>query len=199
MSEQKDLMGLSRTTADAECLRSVKPPYTFGKSEYLGNAVSCTVSTLDGVKDWVGDGQVFAMWKDMIKHDLVVTYNGVPFDYPLWGGSMLGPEHMEAKKFFEKSLKGKTIDLCKDFQEALGVKVSLNNVAIPTLGDAKEMEGGFAPDHWRAGRCMEVIEYCRGDVRRTDALFVLAASGQTLKVKTKSGEIREFTCTPKIR
>ena len=193
------LMSMSRITADAECLRSVKPPYTFGKSEYLGNAVTCTVSSKDGVKDWVGDDKIFAMWKDMVKHELVITFNGVSFDYPLWGGSMLGPEHMEARGFFEKSLKGKTVDLLKDFQEALGVRVGLNAVAIPTLGDAKEMEGGFAPDHWRAGRCMEVIEYCRGDIRRTEELFKVAASGGTLKVKTKQGDIREFKCMPKIR
>lgn len=194
-----ELLSKSRITADAECLRSVKPPYSFGKSEYLGNAVTCTVSTIDGIKDWIYDQAIFPMWKDMIKHDLVVTFNGIGFDYPLWGGSILGPEHLEAKKFFEKSLKGKTIDLCKDFQEALGIRVGLNNVAIPTLGDAKEMEGGFAPDHWRAGRCFEVIEYCRGDIRRTDELFKIAASGGTLKVQTKDGQIREFKCTPKIR
>lgn len=194
-----DLLKMSRVTADCECLRSVKPPYSFGKAEYLGNAVTSTVSNGKEYKDWIYDQAVFPMWKYMITHDLVITYNGVGFDYPLWGGSMLGPEHMEAKKFFEKSLKGKTIDLCKDFQEALGVRVSLQNVAVPTLGDAKEMEGGFAPDHWRAGRCSEVIEYCRGDIRRTDALFVMAASGQPLKVKTKDGQIREFTCIPKIR
>jgi len=194
-----ELLSMSRVTADAECLRSVKPPYSFGKSEYLGNAVTCTLSSIDGFKDWIGDGQIFAMWKHMIKHDLVVTFNGIPFDYPLWGGSMLGPEHMEAKKFFEKSLKGKTVDLLKDFQEALGVRVGLEAVAIPTLGDKKEMEGGFAPDHWRAGSCLEVIEYCRGDDRRTDKLFEIAASGGTLKVKIKGGDIREFKCMPKIR
>jgi len=194
-----NLLELSRITADAECLHDVKPPYSFGKSEFLGNGVTCTVSSIDGIKDWVLDASIFPMWKDMIKHDLIITFNGVSFDYPLWGGSMLGPEHMEAKKFFEKSLKGKTIDLIKDFHEALGVRVGLAAVAVPTLGDAKEMEGGFAPQHWRAGRCLEVIEYCRGDIRRTDDLFVLAAKGESLKVKLKTGEIREFKCTPKIR
>jgi hypothetical protein len=194
-----DLLSMSRITADAECLRSVKPPYTFGKSEYLGNAVTCTVSSLDGIKDWIGDNTIFAMWKDMVKHQLIITFNGISFDYPLWGGSMFGPEHIEAKRFFEKSLKGKTIDLLKDFQEALGVRVGLNAVAIPTLGDAKELEGGFAPDHWRAGRCMEVIEYCRGDIRRTENLFLKAAAGEELKVQTKDGQIRTFKCTPKIR
>lgn len=194
-----DLLKLSRVTADAECLRDVKPPYSFGSSQYLGNAVTCTVSTKEGVKDWVGDNTIFAMWKHMITHDIVVTFNGVSFDYPLWGGSMLMPEHNEARKFFEKSLKGKTVDLLKDFQETLGVRVGLEAVAGPTIGDLKEMSGAFAPEQWRNGNCFEVIEYCRGDIRRTDELFKIAAAGQPLKVKTKAGDIREFTCIPKIR
>jgi len=194
-----DLMTMSRITADAECLRSVKAPYSFGKSEHLGNAVSCTVSSIDGIKDWIGDQSCFPMMRDMAKHQLVITYNGVNFDYPLWGGAALGYDNPVAKRFFEKALKGKTIDLAKDFQEALGIKVKLTDVSIPTLGDAKEMEGGHAPDHWRAGKCMEVIEYCRGDIRRTEGLFVIAASGGTLKYKTKDGSIKEFKCMPKIR
>lgn len=194
-----ELLKLSRCTADAECLRDVKPPYTFGASQHLGNAVSCTISNGQVYKDWVRDETMFAMWKYMVTHDLVITFNGLSFDYPLWGGCILGPEHMETRKFFEKTLKGKTIDLLKDFQEALGVRVGLNAVAVPTLGDAKEMDGGFAPEQWRNGNCMEVIEYCRGDVRRTDALFVMACEGKPLKVKTRDGQIREFTCTPKIR
>lgn len=194
-----DLLSLSRVTADAECLHDVKAPFSFGKSEFLGNAVSCTLSSRDGFKDWVGDTMMFPMWKYMTSHDLIIGFNTLSFDYPLWGGSIFGSEHMEARKFFEKTLKGKTIDLLKDFHEALGVRVGLEAVAIPTLGDKKEMSGGFAPQHWRAGRCLEVIEYCRGDDRRTDDLFVKACKGETLKVMTKDKQIREFTCMPKIR
>ena len=199
MSEQVDLLSMTRATADAECLHSVKPPLGFKDATFLGNAVTCTVDHKGEVKDWIGDDRVFDLWHYFLNHQLVVTYNGMGFDYPLWGGSLWGAQDMKAKTFFEKSLKGRTIDLCKDFNEALGKRVKLQDVSVPTLGDAKEMEGGFAPDHWRAGRCMEVIEYCRGDIRRTDQLFVLAASGQPLKVRTKDGQEREFKCTPKIR
>ena len=186
-------------TIDAECLRDVAPPYSFDKSQFLGNAVTCTLTSDGEYRDWVGDGSVFAMWKYMLNFDVIVSFNGINFDYPLWGGSILGAEHLEARKFFEKSFKGKTVDLCLDFHETLGVRVGLNKVAIPTLGDAKEMEGGFAPQHWRNGKCMEVIEYCRGDVRRTYGLFDLAIKGEKLKVQTKEGAIREFNCMPKLR
>lgn len=194
-----DLLQKSRITGDAECFYSVRQPFAFKDSELLGNAVTCTISTIDGVKDWIYDKSIALMREDMFKHDLIITFNGLGFDYPLWGGSIYGGQDPRAKKSFEKTFAGRTIDLCKDFQEALGVRVGLNAVAIPTLGDAKEMEGGFAPDHWRAGRCMEVIEYCRGDIRRTDKLFEIATSGGELKVQTRDGQIRTFKCTPKIR
>jgi hypothetical protein len=194
-----DLLSLSRVTVDAECLRSVKPPMNFNDANYLSNAVTCTVQNGKEVKDWIGDSSIFRLWKYLITHQLVITYNGLGFDYPLWGGALYSPEDNEAKRFFEKSLKGKTVDLCLDFKEALGIRVKLGDVSVPTLGDVKEMNGGFAPDLWRDGKCFEVIEYCRGDIRRTDNLFILAASGKPLKVKLKDGQIREFFCKPKIR
>ena len=194
-----DLTGKKIVAIDAECLRDVSPPFTFGASQFLGNAVTCSVTNEGEYKDWVGDGSIFAFYKYLINFDIIVGYNTIGFDYPLWGGSMLGAEHMQARKIFENSFKGKTVDLCVDFQAALGVRTSMKNVAGPTLGDHKEMEGGFAPQHWRNGKCMEVIEYCRGDVRRTLALFLLAAEGKPLSVSTKDGQIRQFTCEPKIR
>lgn len=186
-------------TIDAECLRDVKPPYSFDKSEFLGNAVTCTLTNDGEYKDWVGDQSIFAMWKYMIQFDIIVGYNTINFDYPLWGGSILGAEHLEAKKFFEKSFKGKTVDLCVDFFDALGTRIKLDSVSIPTLGDAKEMSGMYAPQQWRMGQCLEVITYCRGDVRRTFNLFEKAVAGEKLKHQKKDGAIIEFTCSPKIR
>lgn len=194
-----DLTGKKIVAVDAECLRDVSPPFTFDRSEFLGNAVTCSVNHLGEYKDWIGDGSIFSFYKYLMSYDIIVSWNGISFDYPLWGGSMLGAEHIEARKIFEKSFKGRTVDLCVDVKETLGVRTRLQAVAVPTLGDVKEMDGGFAPQHWRNGRCMEVIEYCRGDVRRTLNLFTLAASGQALKVQTKDGQIREFTCNPKLR
>jgi len=194
-----NLLELKRVTADAECFHDVQPPYSFGKSEFLGNAVTCTLANGVEYKDWILDQGIMPFWAYCLQFQLLITYNGPAFDYPLWGGSMLGPEHHNARKFFEKSFKGRTVDLLQDFRDTLGKKVRLADVAVPTLGDAKEMDGGYAPQHWRAGRCFEVIEYCRGDVRRTDKLFEIAASGGPLKVQLKDGETREFTCSPKLR
>lgn len=194
-----DLTGKKIVAIDAECLRDVASPFSFGASQFLGNAVTCSIDHKGDFKDWILDQNIFPFYKFLLQFDIVVGYNTLGFDYPLWGGSMMGPEHMQARKIFENTFKGKTVDLCVDFHETLGARVGLKNVAVPTLGDHKEMDGGFAPQHWRNGKCMEVIEYCRGDVRRTMNLFLKAAAGEDLKVQLKSGETRTFKCEPKLR
>lgn len=194
-----DLATMTHVTIDAECLRDVKHPYSFSQAEHLGNAVTCSISNEGEYKDWVGDGSITAFWSYIMQFDLIIGYNTIGFDYPLWGGSMWGPEHSNAKTFFEKSTKGKTVDLAKDFSEHFKHRVKLNNVSVPTLGDAKEMDGGHAPYHWRNGRCLEVIEYCRGDVRRTQELFLKAVRGEDLSLLTKTNDIRTFSVSPKIR
>lgn len=194
-----NLLEMTHVTVDAECLRDVKHPYSFSQAEFLGNAVTCTLSNDGEYRDWVGDVSIQGFWDYIFKFDLIIGYNTINFDYPLWGGSMWGPEHIQAKTFFGKTLANKTIDLAADFKEHFKHNIRLNDVSTPTLGDAKEMDGGYAPFHWRSGRCLEVIDYCRGDVRRTQDLFVMAAKGEELSLKTKQGDIRKFSCLPKIR
>lgn len=198
----EEFKNLKVVVADAECLRDVVKPYSFDKSEYLGNAVTCTYAPhLDETKDWIGDGSIISMWEYMLQFDAVITYNGMNFDYPLWGGSVYGPEHVKAKKFFEKSFKGKTIDLARDFQDYFKKRIRLIDVSVPTLGDAKEMDGGFAPQHWRAGRCLEVIEYCRGDNRRTNDIYQKVIRGESLIYKDLRKDLAaiEFQPTIKLR
>ena len=194
-----NLEGLKYVAVDAECLRDVKAPYSFKESQYLGNAVTCSVDQDRNYKDWVGDSSMSAFLNYILSFDLIIGYNTIGFDYPLWGGSLLLPEHPNARKIFGVATEGKTIDLAKDFKEHFKSYIKMVNVTVPTLGDEKEMEGGFAPFHWRNGKCMEVIEYCRGDVRRTIEMFEVAARGEELSLLTKSGDIKKFTCEPKIR
>ena len=195
-----DLTGKKIVAVDAECLRDVVTPYTFGASQFLGNAVTCSVTNDDEYKDWILDAGIFPFYKYLLGFDLIIGFNTLSFDYPLWGGSMLGPEHLEARTIFTKTFTGKTVDLCLDFFSALGVRTGLESVSVPTLGDKKEMHGVYAPQLWRQGKCEEVISYCRGDVRRTLNLFLKANAGEELKVQPKnSTDIKIFKCEPKIR
>ncbi len=195
------LSSMTRVTTDIECLHDVdKKHFNFSDAEYLGIGVACNIDHEGNHKDFVTNDSAFRYYGHLAKHQMIIGYNTIGFDFPLLGGCLLTPQNAYAKRFVGGNLGRRIVDLCVDFNEALGKRVSLNDVSIPTLGDAKEMDGGFAPQHFRNGKIMEVLEYCRGDVRRTDDLFVKAVMGEGLKVKIKkTGEIKTFKCTPKLR
>lgn len=193
------LQSMTRATTDIECLHDVdKKHFGFDDAEFLEIAVACTVNHEGEVRDFTRD-EAFRYYGYLSKHHIICGYNVLGFDFPLIGGQLLSPQNPAAKRFVGNQLKGRIVDLAKDFSEALGHRIKLESVSIPTLGDQKEMQGGFAPELWRAGKKMEVIEYCRGDIRRTDALLVKAVNGEELKYENKNGDIKTFTCQVKLR
>lgn len=193
------LQSMSRVTTDIECLHDVdRKHFNFSDAEYLGIGCACNIDHEGNYKDFVTDNSAFRYYGYLSKHQMIVGYNTIGFDFPLLGGSLLTPQNPYSKRFVAGNFGGRIVDLCLDFTEALGHRIGLEKVSGPTLGDRKEMDGGFAPEHFRNGKILEVIEYCRGDVRRTDDLFVKAVRGEELKVETKSG-LKTFKCTPKLR
>jgi hypothetical protein len=190
---------MSRVNFDIECLHDVdKKHFNFSDSEFLGIAVACCLDHEGEFKDFVTDASAFRCFGHLMKHKMIIGYNTIGFDFPLLGGSLLTPQNPYSKRYVASQFGGRIVDLAKDFSEVLGHRISLQKVSVPTLGDAKEMEGGFAPEQFRRGKILEVIEYCRGDVRRTDDLFVKAVRGEDLMAETKNG-IKTFKCTPKLR
>lgn len=195
-----DLTGKRFASFDIECRENIDGKrFQFREAHFVGIAVACTLSHDGQFRDWVHDESAHLLVEYLLGQDMVVSFNGLGFDYPLLGGSWRGKYDLKAGTIISQILKGKTVDLCKDFHEALGTRVSLKNVTIPTLGEDKLMDGGLAPERWRKRECLEVIQYCRDDVAKTDKLFRIAAAGEPLKVMTKEGAIREFKCTPKLR
>lgn len=186
---------------DIECREDVDGQRNkFNQSHHLGNAVSCTLSYDGEYKDWIGGvHSPFNLLQYLLSFDIVVGYNTLGFDYPLFGGELLGEYDLRAPKFIENVLKGKTIDLCKDFHETLGARVSLQKVVTATLGESKSMDGGLAPQNWRKNKCLEVIQYCRNDVTMTKKLFELLISEQPLSVLDQASKSKTFKCVPKIR
>jgi DEAD/DEAH box helicase domain-containing protein len=196
----KDLRNLKVCFFDIECREDVDGKRNkFDQAQHLGIAVACTLTSDGEYRDWINDDCAFRLFSYLTSFDAVVTYNGCGFDYPVLGGCLLGEYHLAAAKYIEMALKGKTIDLCIDFREALGARVSLQNVVVPTLGESKTMDGAYAPEKWRKGQCLEVIHYCRGDVSLTKKLFDKAINGEDLQVLDKAGNKKSFRVSPKIR
>ena len=94
---------------------------------------------------------IFGFWKYLLGFDYVISFNGLGFDHPLWGGCLLTPEDFRARTIFKDSFKGKTIDqagvpesfrvLVKEFQ-ALGLDVQVidNNDNVVEFKDIEEDE-----------------------------------------------------------
>lgn len=187
---------------DVECDEDVDGKRNqFNMAQHLGVAVACTLTHDGEYRDWIGakNGEAHRLLGYLSTFDVVVGYNLLGFDYPLLGGCVLGEYHLAAPKVVEAKLAGKTVDLCLDFKEAIGQRVSLQNVAVPTLGQSKTMDGGLAPTNWRKGKCLEVISYCRVDLDLTGGLFRKAVAGEPLFVLAKDGAKKQFSCQPKLR
>ena len=196
-----DLSNKKYCIFDIECFEDVDGKRNqFNQAQHLGIAVACTLSSDGEYKDWIGrHHSPHALFSYLLSHDIVVGYNVLGFDFPLLGGELLGEYDLKAPKYVELMLKGKIVDLCVDFREALGTRVSLVKVAEPTLGEQKTMDGGFAPQEFRRGHCLEVIRYCRQDLNMTKGLFLKSAAGEELKVQATNGSVKTFTCVPKVR
>lgn len=183
---------------DIECERDIGEVISFDNPEYAGIGVACTLDQDNFERDWIDDKCVFRYFGYLSQFPIVAGYNVMNFDFPLIGGSLLGPENQSAKRYVNNALKGRIIDFAQDVKKALGHKAKLEKISIPTLGDHKEMEGKNAPNRYRNGKVLETIQYCRGDNRRLQQLVIKAVNGETLKYKTDNG-IKTFKVQVTLR
>ena len=88
-----------------------------------------------------------------------------------------------------------TLDLMRDLEAKLGHRLSLESLAVPTLGAPKVADGMAALRWWKEGRVMDIAEYCCFDVKITKELheygrdrgevFYVDRLGQKRSVKVK--------------
>lgn len=71
----------------------------------------------------------------------------------------------------KSKLDEKSIDLLEIIENRLGHRVSLNNIALPTLKLEKSGDGKKAIEWWLKGEKDKVVEYCKNDVKITKELY----------------------------
>lgn len=168
---------------DSEIQNLVKPPFSFDEAWRLGLAVLVTWNQKHGFKDWfVGEGESLLGY--LASFDQVVGFNTVYFDYRVIDGDLavlrgvVKDLHPEASKgiripyFTQEMLKGKTVDMLLDVEEALGYRLKLEALTEPTLGRSKSMAGVMAPIEWQKRDRHRVIGYCRDDVALERDLYL---------------------------
>jgi DEAD/DEAH box helicase domain-containing protein len=63
------------------------------------------------------------------------------------------------------------LDILEDVARHLGFRLSLAHLATATLAENKSADGLQALRWWQEGKILEIIEYCRQDVKITRDLY----------------------------
>jgi|ERR1043166_1514716 DEAD/DEAH box helicase domain-containing protein len=120
-------------------------------------SIGVTYSTARGDYKIYGEKQVNDLIDELRRADLVVGFNNLRFDYEV----LLG--HND---FFDHE-QVPTLDMLVELQKTLQHRLSLDAIALATLGVEKTSEGLQAIRWFREGKLLEVAEYCCYDVKIT--------------------------------
>lgn len=102
------------------------------------------------------------------------------------------------KRFDFQVLKGYTdfnfqklnnLDILEEVNNYLGHRLSLAHLASVTLGEGKTADGLQALQWWKQGRILEIIAYCRNDVKITRDLYRFGRKNRYLLFKNKDDKI----------
>ena len=124
--------------------------------------ISCAVlydSRLDRFIDFT-ENRIERLIDHLQKCDLIIGFNIKRFDYQVLKGYT---------DF--NFMKLKSLDILEDIKKCLGFRLSLAHLATATLGENKSADGLQALRWWQEGRILEIIEYCRQDVKITADLY----------------------------
>lgn len=114
------------------------------------------------------------------RHPLLVGFNSRRFDTPI------------LQEYIPFAIgKNPQLDIMEELVKVLGHRVSLDSVAMATLGVKKSGSGLDAIRYWREGKVDELKKYCLDDVRITRDIFEYGASNGELFYTSKYGPERK--------
>jgi DEAD/DEAH box helicase domain-containing protein len=141
--------------------------------------ISCAVlydSKQDRFIDFM-ENQISQFIERLQTYDLIVGFNIMRFDYQVLRGY---------SDFNFKNLKN--LDILQDVKKYLGFRLSLAHLATVTLGESKTADGLQALQWWQKGRILEIIKYCRQDVKITRDLYCYGRENGHLIFEDKSNQ-----------
>ena len=109
------------------------------------------------------------------QYDCVVGFNIRRFDYKV----LSGYSDFDFRKL-------PTLDILEEIHNQLGYRLSLDHLAVVTLGKKKTADGLQALRWWKQGRIREIIDYCKADVEITKDLFLYGKKNSYLLFKNKA-------------
>ena len=141
--------------------------------------ISCAVlydSKQDCFIDFM-ENQVDRFIERLQTFDLIVGFNIKRFDYQVLKGY---------SDFNFQNLKN--LDILEEVKNYLDFRLSLAHLAGATLGESKSADGLQALRWWQQGRILEIIQYCRQDVKITRELYRFGRDNGFLIYQDRSGK-----------
>lgn len=126
------------------------------------------------------EDQVAILIDSLYQADQIIGFNLVRFDYVV-----LHPYGFQSTP----SMIAKSTDLLLDIYNALGFRISLDNLAASTLNETKKGNGLKSVEWYREGRIDRVLEYCQQDVRVTYNLWTFGAKHGYVSFSDRRGRI----------
>jgi hypothetical protein len=172
--------------------------YGWGNKPALGLSIGAYYDYSDLCLHWFDLRTLHATMQELVsRHALLVTFNGVTFDFVLMRGLL----RQEAEHRAGTAESTALVQLADAFKALCGVSYDLRvemlrvdpslryTAGIGTLDavatanglPAKAISGVLCPELWRKGHYAEVLNHCADDVLKTKYLFELVMQGKPVK------------------
>ncbi|HYG21178.1 MAG TPA: ribonuclease H-like domain-containing protein [Verrucomicrobiae bacterium] len=162
---------------DLETQKSADDVGGWDKISNMGMSIGVTYSTARGDYRIYSEKQVDDLIHELQRADLVVGFNNLRFDYEvLHGYTALDLRQLP------------TLDMMLDLQATLQHRLSLDSIATATFGVEKTAEGLQAIEWYRAGKLMNIAEYCCYDVKITRLVHEYGCSNRQLFYHNRFGK-----------
>lgn len=163
---------------DLETQLSAEEVGGWDKIRDMRMSIGVTYSTARGGYKIYGEKQVNDLIEELRRADLVVGFNHLRFDYEVLIGH---------NPFFDPQ-QIPTLDLLVELQKTLQHRLSLDSIAVATLGVEKTAEGMQAIKWFKEGRMLEIAEYCCYDVKITKMVHEFGVANKYLNYTNRFGK-----------
>jgi len=162
---------------DLETQKSADEVGGWDKIAQMGMSVGVTYSTVREGYTIYGEKQVDDLIRELQRADLVVGFNNLRFDYEvLHGYTALDLRQLP------------TLDMLVVLQNQLQHRLSLDAIATATFGVEKTAEGMQAIEWYKAGKLMDIAEYCCYDVKITRLVHEYGVQNRQLHYHNRFGK-----------
>jgi DEAD/DEAH box helicase domain-containing protein len=161
---------------DLETQKSADEVGGWNNIRFMKMSVGVTYSTQRGTYKIYDESQVNDLVSELLRADVVVGFNNLRFDYEVLHGYTV----MDLTQV-------PTLDMLVELQKTLPHRLSLDSIAVSTLGVEKTAEGMQAIHWFREGKLLEIAEYCCYDVKITRLVHEFGARHKQLFYRSRFG------------